>query len=49
MPEKRIPVPLTPAERAELEAAAKRSGIRNLSDYLRMAGLFVARMQEGKP
>ena len=49
MPEKRIPVPLTPDERKALETAAARAGIRNLSDFLRMAGLFVARMQEDKP
>ena len=45
---KRTPVPLTPEDKAALMAAAKRHGISTLGDYLRFAGLYVARMEGGK-
>ena len=39
----RTPVPLDDDDKAELKAAAKRYGINALGDYLRFAGLKVAR------
>ena len=40
----RTPVPLSDQDKEELKAAAKHHGISTLGDYLRFAGLFVARM-----
>jgi hypothetical protein len=40
---KRTPVPLTDEDKATLTAAARRHGISTLGDYLRFAGLYVAR------
>jgi len=45
---KRTPVPLTDEDKATLTAAARRHGISTLGDYLRFAGLYVARMEGGK-
>lgn len=39
----RTPVRLTDSERAEIQAAMHRDGIRNLSDFLRFAALRLAR------
>lgn len=41
--DKRIPVPLTDAERSEIEAAMKAEGFRALADFLRFAALKLAR------
>lgn len=43
METKRTPVPLNSEERAEIEVAMARYGIRSMSDFLRFAALFVAR------
>jgi hypothetical protein len=40
----RTPVPLSDHDKEILKAAAKRHGISTLGDYLRFAGLYVARM-----
>lgn len=42
-PDKRIPVPLTDAERTEIEAAMRSEGFRTLADFLRFAALRLAR------
>lgn len=39
----RTPVRLTGSERAEIQAAMHRDGIRHLSDFLRIAALRLAR------
>ena len=39
----RVPVPFSADERAEIQAAMKRHGIRAMSDFLRIAGLEKAR------
>ena len=39
----RTPVPLTDDDKATLKAAARRHGITALGDFLRFAGLKVAR------
>ena len=41
--DKPIPVPLTEAERTEIEAAMQDTGIRTLADFLRFAALKLAR------
>lgn len=41
--DKRIPVPLTEAERTEIEAAMVAEGFRTLADFLRFAALKLAR------
>ena len=43
--DKRTPVPLTEAERAEIIAAMKAEGIRSMADFLRIAALRAARGQ----
>jgi len=43
METKRTPVSLNEEERAEIEVAMARYGIRSMSDFLRFAALFVAR------
>ena len=42
-PATRVPVPIDADERAEIEAAMKRHGIRAMADYMRFAALAVAR------
>jgi len=42
-PATRVPVPITAQERAEIEVAMKYYGIRAMAEYLRFAGLRVAR------
>ena len=42
----RTPVPLNESDKAELKAAARRHGITALGDYLRFAGLQVARASQ---
>jgi hypothetical protein len=42
----RTPVPLTDDDKATLKAAARRHGITTLGDYLRFAGLLVARQSQ---
>jgi hypothetical protein len=44
--EKRIPVPLNDAERAEILAAMKSEGIRSMAQFLRFAALKLARSVE---
>jgi hypothetical protein len=39
----RVPVSLTQEERAEIEAAMARAGIRAMSEFLRWSALVVAR------
>jgi hypothetical protein len=41
--DKRTPVLLTDAERAEIKVAMKAEGIRSMSDFLRLAALRLAR------
>lgn len=45
-PATRVPVSIDADERAEIEAAMKRHGIRAMADYLRFAALFVAKRTE---
>ena len=39
----RVPVGITAEERAEIESAMKREGVRAMADFLRIAGLRWAR------
>ena len=43
MTDKRTPVPLSEDERAEIRAAMKSEGFRNIADFLRFAALKLAR------
>ncbi len=45
MTEKRTPVSLSDDDRAVIRSAMDRHGIRSISDFMRFAALYVARME----